>query len=336
MSIPLRNIVRMASASLASTTLGLRRPVNMMLALTDRCTGACVYCQIPQRKRPEMSLTEILRLLDEASAMGVQRVGLWGGEPLLRDDLGPIIRHIQKLGMFVTVDTNGHLIPECEEALQGVDHVNISLDGDRAAHDANRGPGAWDRTMRGIMHSVGRYRFWTITVLSRHNLDQIDWILDTAKRLKFLTTWQPLHHNDQLGCNEGLYPEDHELREAAKLLMARKKEGLPVAASFKYLEHLRDWPDYRVNRLERFKDYPECLASKMYFNVDTDGGVYPCSLFVDEMEAPDAREMGLAAAFGALPPPPCRACSAACFTEYNLLYGLDFRTGLNWVRALRQ
>ena len=330
------NLVRFASASAAYKLFGRRRPLNLMLGLTDRCTGSCSYCSIPERRSEEMSLPEILTLLVQAADLGCRRLGLWGGEPLCRNDLGEIIRHAKDLGLFVTVDTNGHLIPERDWDLKPVDHLNISLDGNREAHDSTRGEGSFDRTMRGIEHSVGRYRFWTITVLTKKNLDQVDWILDLARRLDFLTTFQVLHHNDSLGCNEGLYPDDHDLRETVALLAARKKEGAPIGSSEKFLQHLGSWPDYTKNRLKQFDGAPPCLAGDLYCNVDVDGSLYPCSLVIDEGEAPNVRRQDLASAFNALDRNGCNACSATCFTEYNLMLGLDWQTGWNWVKALRR
>lgn len=331
--IGLRNIIHMGRAALAHRAFGHRRPLNVMLAVTDRCTGSCGYCAIPQRRSPEMSLPEIVALLAEASALGCQRLGIWGGEPLCREDLAEIVGHAKDLGMFVTVDTNAHLLPERGGALRRVDHLNIALDGDRRAHDAARGAGTFDRTLRGMVYAAGRFPFWTITVLNRENLDQIDWILDLARRLGFLATFQVLHHNESLGRNDGFWPDPEDLRRAIRLLIARKREGAPVASSLGYLEHLLAWPDHRTTRLEHLDGYPACLAGSLYCNVDVDGRLYPCSLLVDEGEAPNARD-GFAAAFAAMAPPRCRACTAACFTEYNLLFGLDWRTGWNWVKAL--
>ena len=45
MPIPIIKITKMATAAVANKVLGTRVPLNLMLALTDRCTGACRYCQ---------------------------------------------------------------------------------------------------------------------------------------------------------------------------------------------------------------------------------------------------------------------------------------------------
>ncbi len=306
-----------------------------MISLTDRCTGACAYCLIPARESVEMSLEEIKTIISDIAAMGCQRIGFWGGEPLLRDDVGEIIRHTRSKGIFVTIDTNGHLVPKRGEELALANHVNISLDGDREAHDSVRGEGTFALTMKGVQYCPDTgLPFWTITVLAAHNIGDIDWLLASAKELGFLTTFQVLHHNDTIGKPDGLRPEDKDLREAIGLLIARKKEGAPIASSVKYLEHALRWDDYRKNRVFLPKVSPPCVAGELYCNIDTNGRLYPCSLFVDEMDSPNVLKAGFRQAFDDLKTPKCNSCLAGCFTEYNLLYSLDIATGLNWVRAL--
>ena len=334
MPIPLKNVLAMATASIGWKLFQNRRPINIMFAPTDRCTGQCVYCKIPERKSKEMTLDQIKSMLDEAASMGAQRLGIWGGEPLLRKDLGDIIAHAKSLSLFVTVDTNGHLIPKCNEALRLVDHMNISLNGDKQAHEAACGAGSFDRTMTGIKHAIGRHPFWTITVLTKANIDKIDWILETGVKYGFLASFQPLHHNDKLGANDNLRPEASALRQGIEHLLKRKNEGAPIASSKKYLEHLLNSDDFKICTSQKPLRGRSCLAGNLYCNVDVDGSLYPCSLLIDEYDAPVITDIGFKAAFEKLKPATCQSCLAACFTEYNLLYHLDFSTGLNWMKAL--
>ena len=54
-----------------------------------------------------MTTREVFRLFDEIAAMGTIRIGLWGGEPLIRDDIGDILEYGKKKGFYITMDTNG-------------------------------------------------------------------------------------------------------------------------------------------------------------------------------------------------------------------------------------
>lgn len=335
MPIPKRNIVKMAAAAAAGRFFGVRKPLNVMIAVTDRCTGKCCYCAIPRRGSPDPPLDTLLEIIDQAADCGCSRFGIWGGEPLIREDIPEIIRRGKDRGAFVTVDTNGHLLADRIEEIRDADHLNISLDGDREAHDRLQGEGAFAKTMAGLARACGSIPCWTLTVLTRENIDQVDRLLAMARELGFRASFQLLHHNDKLGRNQGLYPDDGEVREAVQLILARKKEGAPVASSTRYLELLLEWPDYEKHRLPSRKGYPDCAAGKLYCNVDVNGRLYPCSLLIDEIDAPDSSILGFGGAFAALEAPPCNACIAACFTEYNLLFSLHLRTGLHWVKALK-
>lgn len=327
----------MASSAAAMRLFGTRKPLNIMLAVTDRCSaGDCLYCVIPERKSPEMPLQQILKLIEDAASSGCQRLGIWGGEPLIREDIGEVVAFAKKNGIFVTIDTNGHLVIDRYGEIQSADHFNISLEGDSSAHDILRGEGNFDRVMEAMEYLKGRSPFWTITVLTRHNLDQVDWLLKTAEKIGFLTTFQVLHHNDLLGRNESLYPDAGDLRETLSFLIARKREGAPIASSLEYLELLHKWPDFRIHRKKLHEGFPSCMAGFLFCNIDVNGEMYPCSVLIGKTRSTNVVELGFKRAFQSLEKPPCSACIAGCYTEYNLLYSLNVRTGLNWVKALRR
>ena len=69
-------------------------PLWLLLELTYRCPLHCVYCSNPTefaRTGQELGTDDWLRVLREARALGAVQLGLSGGEPLLRDDLEPIV-----------------------------------------------------------------------------------------------------------------------------------------------------------------------------------------------------------------------------------------------------
>ena len=88
----LSRMIAMGLRTVAFQTLGVRCPVNVMLAVTNRCNGRCAYCRIPMRSPEDLSTDVILRLIDEMKAAGTVRLGIWGGEPLLREDIGTIVQ----------------------------------------------------------------------------------------------------------------------------------------------------------------------------------------------------------------------------------------------------
>jgi len=331
-------MMAMGLRSLNHAITGARCPTNVMLAVTNRCNSHCRYCNIPTRDHRDMTTAEIFRLIDEMWKQGTKRLGIWGGEPLLRDDIGQIISHAHDIGMYVSVDTNGILLREKVGVLKKLDHLVISMDGNKAGHEANRGAGTFARVMDALelASEIKGLKVWSLTVLTKENLQDIDFILDTARRLKIYAAFQVLHHSDELGRNhETMIPTDDEYREAIRKLIQRKQQGARISSSFRYLNYLLKWESYVTRSRKKAHLSLRCKAGALYCNIDADGKVYACSLLVGREPAKNALEVGFKKAFEAIPEVPCQACTAACYTEYNYLHALDPACILEWIRTTR-
>ena len=107
----------------------------LRLSLTERCTLKCAYCRAGEGicpKKGELSRDEFLRIVRAFAAVGVEKVRLTGGEPMLRRDLIPIISGIRAIDGIeeITMTTNGqHLAGQCRALREaGLDRLNISVD----------------------------------------------------------------------------------------------------------------------------------------------------------------------------------------------------------------
>jgi MoaA/NifB/PqqE/SkfB family radical SAM enzyme len=313
-----------------------RVPLNLMLSVTNHCPSHCAYCQIPLRRQREMTTEEICGILAQFQELGGVRVGLWGGEPLMRPDIGKIVDKAAELGLYSSMDTNGYLFPQRWQELRNLSHVVIALDGTEEMHDRNREPGSYRKAMAALEEASGRFSLWTITVLTRHNLNGIDYLLDLAREYGFLCTFQILHHNEKLGAHhDRMLPTNQEYRRAINYLLRRKMEGAPIASSVRYLRYLAAWDDYSKPQREH-REKVHCYAGRFYVNVDVDGSVYPCSLMIDEIPAPNALEVGLGEAFLRANRQTCAACVASCYIEYNHMYDLDPSTIWDWVVGIHR
>ncbi|MCD6506520.1 GTP 3',8-cyclase MoaA [Candidatus Poribacteria bacterium] len=120
------------------------RIINYMrISITDRCNLKCVYCTPAggARKLPKeelLSFEEIERIVRAGAMIGVEKVRITGGEPLMRRDIDELIRMIRAIDGIheITLTTNGTKLAEWAERLAkaGLDRVNVSLDsmrGDR-------------------------------------------------------------------------------------------------------------------------------------------------------------------------------------------------------------
>lgn len=90
-----------------------RVPLSLALATTYRCNVSCVHCYVPTAGHPaEISTEETVRFLEEAAELGTLFLLLSGGDPLVRRDFLSVYRHARRLGMIVTLFTNGTLVTD--------------------------------------------------------------------------------------------------------------------------------------------------------------------------------------------------------------------------------
>lgn len=114
-----------------------RRLNYLRISITDRCNLRCLYCMPPEgleKMRHEDILTyeEILRLARIAARLGVDKIRLTGGEPLVRRDFPHLLPELMSIPGLkdVSITTNGIYLKEHLENIRssGVKRINISLD----------------------------------------------------------------------------------------------------------------------------------------------------------------------------------------------------------------
>jgi cyclic pyranopterin phosphate synthase len=138
---------------------------DLRISVTDRCNLACVYCksvdsQDPFPQADLLTWDELLKLARILAGLGIRKVRVTGGEPLLRPG---IVDFVARLGQIkdlddIAITTNGHLLPEMAKPLAaaGCPRVTVSLDSmdpDKAAKMA-RATASCTRAMAGIDAAV--------------------------------------------------------------------------------------------------------------------------------------------------------------------------------------
>ena len=107
------------------------------ISITDRCNLRCIYC-MPEEgiklidHKEVLSYEEIIRLCRQFAKIGISKVKITGGEPLVRKDVHKLIKAIKEIDGIdnVTMTTNGILLENVIDDLvnAGLDAVNISID----------------------------------------------------------------------------------------------------------------------------------------------------------------------------------------------------------------
>jgi cyclic pyranopterin phosphate synthase len=150
----------MATRGPLQDSLG-RRITDLRASVTDRCNFRCIYCRSaePENYQPPAHLLtwkELLHLCHILGRLGLRKIRVTGGEPLVRPGIEGFIGQLDALGVYddIAVTTNGYSLAEKAGAVRaaGLRRVNISLDSLRASRfdGITRTHGALDRVLAGI------------------------------------------------------------------------------------------------------------------------------------------------------------------------------------------
>ncbi len=138
-----------------------RAPYSIRLELTRRCNLRCAHCLADASPCPmedELTTEEWLAFFGRLGELQVFGITLTGGEIFLRRDIFTLLeRLIEARKHRVDILTNGTLIsPGIARHLSALrlTRVTLSLDGMRDTHDRIRGPGSFDRALKGLRHLV--------------------------------------------------------------------------------------------------------------------------------------------------------------------------------------
>lgn len=134
---------------------------DLRVSVTDRCNFRCVYCKSadPKNYHPHRDLLdwdEFERVVRVLAGLGIRKVRVTGGEPLLREGVVDFIARLRRIQQLedIAVTTNGFLLAEQARALvaAGLDRVNVSLDSVDPAKFARitRTPASYEKVMAGI------------------------------------------------------------------------------------------------------------------------------------------------------------------------------------------
>ena len=114
-----------------------RQTNYLRISVTDRCNLRCTYCMpeqgvVPKSHQDILSYEKLVEVAREALALGIKKIRLTGGEPLVRKGIIHLVEQLKKLpGLAeVTLTTNGVLLETMARPLKeaGIDRINISLD----------------------------------------------------------------------------------------------------------------------------------------------------------------------------------------------------------------
>lgn len=160
------------------------------IEVTRACNLRCKHCLNNSGKVMKNQLTteEIYKLINDLANAGIQEIRFTGGEPLVHKDIYKMIELATKLGLYVSIGTNGTLIDkQTAQKLKdaGLKKAVTSLDGIKEKHDSIRGKGNYEKTVASIKYLQEQgIKIKVNSVIMRSNMDDVIMLAKELNKMK--------------------------------------------------------------------------------------------------------------------------------------------------------
>ena len=265
-------------------------PRTVEFRVTENCNSRCIMCNAWKNKSVnELSTEEIKDILRQLKDFGITHLILLGGEPLLRPDIGTIIKEASLLKFrTILLVTNGLLLEEKAKELlkNGITHITVSVDGIGETHDALRGvKGAFEKAIRGIK-TVQKLKedlnlkvaVTLITLLlTKQNADEIPQLIKLSRDLRVYWDFNLLDYN--LDIFRGIPLSKIQVEDKQKIdnvidYLKTIRDKSPEYVSPVICTHTIEYAR-RYLKGENLDDY-HCVHGYEILHIGSHGEVYPC------------------------------------------------------------
>ncbi|WP_157368577.1 radical SAM protein [Zavarzinella formosa] len=266
-------------------------PLATHVEIIAACNLACSHCfagELPRNQNP-LSVREMDTLFGDLAAVGSMRLGLTGGEPLMRKDVFDILDSATSHGLHPCLTTNGLLVTEetaRELGKRNLVWLNVSLDGpDRETNDAVRGAGVFDGVIEKLK-LLGRHtRFTLAFTLMKTNVHLVKRCAELARQVGAHTAvFRPmypagtgLHHLD-------LMPTFRQYTNALAELRTLDLPGNDLHGLDVFSPETRTATEPQIHRSQT------CGAGQHVCSVSVQGDVNPCSFLGNTFNSGNIRE----------------------------------------------
>jgi radical SAM protein with 4Fe4S-binding SPASM domain len=266
-------------------------PLAVHLEIVGACNLTCTHCfagVLPRNHRP-LTLLEMETLFDDLARLGSFRLGLTGGEPLLRKDLFDILDAATGRGLHPCLTTNGLLLTEETARAFGkrdLVWLNVSLEGpSAAANDPVRGAGTFDAVVQKLQ-LLGRHARFTLafTVL-RTNAHLVKECAELAYRVGAHTAvFRPLYPAGVALAHLDLMPSFAQYTAALGELAALDSPGADLNGLDPF------GPQTRAATGAAIHTSHACGAGNHVCSISVQGDVNPCSFLGPAFNTGNVRE----------------------------------------------
>jgi radical SAM protein with 4Fe4S-binding SPASM domain len=253
-------------------------PLAVHLEVVAACNLTCTHCfagVLPRHHHP-LTLNEMDRLFGDLAGIGSFRLGLTGGEPLLRKDLFEILDAATAHGLHPCLTTNGLMMTEeiaRELGRRELVWLNVSLEGPSAeTNDAVRGPGTFAAVMERLAILRRHARFTLAFTVLRTNAHLVRQCADLAYRVGAHTAvFRPLYPVGVAREHPDLMPTFAQYTGALRDLAGMDSPSADLSGLDPFSPELRAESQAQVHTAH------VCGAGTHVCSISVQGDVSPCS-----------------------------------------------------------
>lgn len=262
------------------------KPIDASLKVTENCNSRCITCNVwkGNERKKDLSIEELEMIFYQLNEIKIKTIGMHGGEPLLRKDIGEVIKRAKKIikGVKVLVITNGLLLKIRARELKdsGVDFICVSLDGIGETNDKIRGiPGGYKIAIEGIkelkkIDKEGKIQVHIGTTLVSLNIHQVPQLINLARDLG--TSWafslfdtSPYHFNNIPEAADLKKVEKNKIEEAIRYISEARKKYPKTLLNITPLSL-----DFADEYLKGIKPFFHCVLGYLRIYIDSSKNVY--------------------------------------------------------------
>ncbi|MBX9878432.1 MAG: GTP 3',8-cyclase MoaA [Candidatus Obscuribacterales bacterium] len=279
-----------------------RKHTYLRISVTDRCNLRCSYCMPPEglnwkEKSEILTYEEIIRIARVFVDLGITKIRLTGGEPLVRKDLHVLIEHLSQLKGIQTIamTTNAVLLSQQAPALKaaGLTALNISLDTlQKARFTEITKRDDYDNVMRGISAALDSgfapLKLNVVVIKGFNNdelIDIVNWAKDKPINVRFIE-YMPFKDNHWQPEGVFSYAEMREQLEQQFTLTLLEVEHGAVAKDFAIEGHIGT-VSFVTSMTESF-----CHTCNR-LRLTADGSVKSCLFYLPEVNLRDVLRRGI-------------------------------------------
>ena len=314
----------------------------------------CKMCFVyPIDKREKMknskepTLEEIIKLIDESCRLGAQVIIPFGGEPLLRNDIGKIIETIDARKRYCILYTNGTFIEEKIKDILLIDQLCISIDGDEETHDSIRGKGSYKNALRALEVALEHGLVCRLhTALMPDTIRSLPHMCMLSKKYDVMLNYGSCDATVMTKAVEDGFSLTREeiisfLDEYYRYKIGGVKIASPKRAIMECKRIMQQWPvDESMLSKEDARKYshlniPACALSFSNIYIDTDGSVYPCLPLWGKNNPPNVNEIGLKRCWDYYDNLSCHQCASIFTIEKSYFYSFQLSMLLDYLSGFQ-